>query len=156
MGEDQSQRGMGGIMQAKATMKIANTIRLVAIAGFVSVLCLAAFASRGDDTVKKPQDQARTLEDWLADIIGNIVKEGTANLLSSLHVEKGVEMSLWEIIMSPDSFTREESAQFDGSTDEETGALIVQLTFQARARPKKSEGWFRSPKACTFRCHTMS
>ncbi len=114
----------------QVAMRIRNTIRFIAIAGVVSALCFTGFAASGDDTAKESQDRAASLEE----LLGSVVKESTATLLSSLHVEKGVEMSLWENILSAKSLTPEELTQFDGSVELHRGVLLVQLIV-----PRESE-----------------
>jgi hypothetical protein len=107
----------------QVTMRIGNTIRFIAIAGVVSALCFTEFAASSDDTAKESQHRAASLED----LLGSVVEESTATLLSSLHVGEGVEKSLWETILSPKSLTCEESTHFDGSVELVRGVLLVQL-----------------------------
>jgi hypothetical protein len=121
-------------------LQISKTVRLVTITGFVFALSFTGFASLGDDTAKKPKNQVATLED----VLGRIIEEGTATLLSSLHVGKGVEMSLWQTILSPESLTRAELAEFDGSVDVK-GVLLVQLIVPKES--KVTEKWRMVPFA---------
>lgn len=115
-------------MQAKETMKTANAMRLVTIASFVFAFCFSSPAF-GDDTAKVPPARAASLEDLLS----NIVQEGTVALLSSLDVKKAIEVSLWETVLSPESLSREELTQFDGSVDGQKGILLVQLIVPGRS-----------------------
>jgi len=111
------------VTQATAMLQIFNTKRLVVITGIVSALCLTACAALlGDETAKEPQNRAATLED----LLGKIIEEGTAALLSSLDVKTGLEKSLWKTVMSPESLTPEELKEFDGNVDR-PGVLAVQL-----------------------------